>query len=231
MISNYIYNKEIKDYLFWCNRLMVDICINYPQIICTPYDYGKAYFNRHFQIQSWSLYQYSRTKLYAEAIKDFNYRMENGYPFNNYQVLQTYKVTYNEYPIISLYSEIYEYSGGAHGLTTLKGHTIDIKNGLHLTLNDLFVDDYDYSKTILTYIETEAIRRQEEDDIMYFDDLSENIIKYYDEKNFYLTNKGVAIFYPLYTIAPYATGIQIFEVPYELFGDNIHLYNLGIENL
>ena len=36
----------------------------------------------------------------------------------------------------------------------------------------------------------------------------------FDPERFYLTPEGIAVFFPLYAIAPYAEGIPVFLIPY-----------------
>jgi hypothetical protein len=44
---------------------------------------------------------------------------------------------------------------------------------------------------------------------------------YFDESNYYLTDAGIAIFYPLYTIAAFVQGIPTFIIPYEVFDGSL----------
>ena len=78
---------------------------------------------------------------------------------------------------------------------------------------------------MLACIESEAARRQITGTDHYFDNLNENIRKYFDPKNYYLDENGIAIFI-LY--------IQLLPMPQEYrfcgalpaFGDNLR-YNFA----
>ena len=40
----------------------------------------------------------------------------------------------------------------------------------------------------------------------------------FNPENFYLTGDGLAVFYPMYALAPASAGIPVFTVPYEAEG-------------
>lgn len=199
---------------------MVSINIEYPSM--SGYDYAVSRFNMYYRQRAYRSHNYARIKLFPQAVEQYQYAKSQNYPFNAYDLVQTFEPTYCKKPIISLYYE-YEYTGGAHGNTVRTGNTWDLNKATLLNLSDLFVKDYDYKKVIIKTIQTEARRRQISGQVQYFDNLDANIIKFYDDKNYYLTEGGVAIFFPLYTIAPYAVGIQVFTVPSLLFGNNIKI--------
>ena len=78
----------------------------------------------------------------------------------------------------------------------------------------LYADRYVYSGgahgDILASV-VQEIRRSEEG--IYFEDAEMLAVRNFDPKNFYLTKEGVTVFYPLYTIAPYSSGIREFLIP------------------
>lgn len=219
MTCDFIKKQTIKDKFYYMRVLMVNVNIEYPSLTGT--DSGTYKFNMYYRNKAQKTYNYARSKLYGQAVKQYQYNKSQNYPFNPYELLQTFEPTYCKKPIISLYYDLYEFTGGAHGNTVRQANTWDIRSGSQLSMSDLFEKDYDYKAVILQTIENEARRRQITGRVSYFDELSENLIKFFDEQNYYLTEEGLAVFYPLYTIAPYVAGIQVFIVPYILFGSNL----------
>ena len=49
----------------------------------------------------------------------------------------------------------------------------------------------------------------------YFENYEELVKEYFNPRNFYLNEEGVVIFYQLYEIGPYVSGIMTFTIPYE----------------
>jgi len=52
---------------------------------------------------------------------------------------------------------------------------------------------------------------------IYFENYRELIDKNFHEENFYCEPRGIVIYYQLYDIAPYASGIRTFLIPYDCF--------------
>lgn len=221
---NYVVvQKTLRRQMTFQNALMVDATIRYPQISGGPVP-GFEIFNEYYRREAAELVRYARETLYPAAVEQYRYALEQGFPFNNYVLMYAYEITCRSC-LLSLYADRYEYTGGAHGLTARTGYTWEPALGKRMALSDLFVAGYDYNAVILPAVEAEARYWQSTGEADYFDGLSENIRAYYSEENYYLSPGGVVIFYPLYTIAPYAAGIQTFTVPYALFmGGNAPRY-------
>ncbi len=228
MKCDFIKTQTIKDRLFYNKELMVDVKINYPFLV-QGFSNNTMRFNTHYRQKAQKNYRYASTSLYQAAVKQYNASKTQGFPFHNFEFVEVFEPTYCRKPMISLFYDIYEFTGGAHGNTIRKGNTWLMESprggpsesGTLITLDSLFVKDYDYTPIILRLIESEARRRQITGAAQYFENLDENIEKYFDSKNYYLTDDGIAIFYPLYTIAPYSEGIQVFIIPYKIFGDKL----------
>jgi hypothetical protein len=220
MKCDFIKSKSIKDKLYYNKTQMIDIKIDYPYIP-QPHAGYNVPFNMYYRQKAHQNYRYASSKLFHAAIKQYNTSRAQGFPFHSYEFVEVFEPTYCKEPYVSLYREIYEFTGGAHGNTTRYGSTWDLKRNKQLSLADLFKKGWDYKYFMLQFIQGEAKRRKITGQADYFDNLTENLTKYFDEKNYYLTEKGIAIFYPLYTIAPYSNGIQVFVIPYPLFGDNL----------
>ena len=224
MKCDFIKTQTIKDHLYHNKVLMVNVKIDYP-FLASNYSGNSMRFNMHYRQKAQKNYRYASTRFYQAAVKHYNVSVSQGFPFNNFELVEAFEPTYCKKPMISLFYDIYEFTGGAHGNTVRYGNTWDMRRGTLIMLESLFEANYDYKPVMLKYLGAEERRRQITGMAHYFDDLEENLSKYFDPKNYYLTDEGLAIFYPLYTIAPYSEGIQSFIIPYQLFGDNLR-YNL-----
>ena len=121
-----------------------------------------------------------------------------------------YEVFRADSQIISLIQRVYQYTGGAHGMTRQTGHTIDRASGRRLNLGDLFVPGASFAERMNHFVREEGRVRQ---------------LPMWDFKGigaqsaFYLSDAGVVLFFQQYEIAPYSAGIIQMQVPYEILAD------------
>lgn len=150
--------------------------------------------------------------LYARACAELAALRERSLPFRPWEAVLDFTVTYNEQGLLSLYTDAYEYTGGAHGMTMRCGDTWDLCNGMPRTLPSFFPQKSHWRRTLLTRAKVAVECALATDEALYFDDWETALARDFAPCRFYLTDKGVTIFYPLYTLAPYAEGIPIFLV-------------------
>ncbi|MEG2738443.1 DUF3298 and DUF4163 domain-containing protein [Clostridium sp.] len=142
---------------------------------------------------------------------------KSGYICNMpYQMFSKYSVTKESEDIISFYTDYYQFTGGAHGITTRKAYVVERKDGKILALKDLFKKGYNYKEVIDKEIKIQIAKDKEK----YFDDgktykgINENV-------KFYVRGDNLVIYYSQYEIAPYASGIPEFNISMKLFDGNI----------
>lgn len=132
-----------------------------------------------------------------------------------YEINLQYKITNNSNSLISLYSDFFNYTGGAHGNTIRYAYTINKEKEEILSLKDLFNKGYDYNKIINDEIKKQININPEK----YFESAKQfQEISY--EQNFYIEKDNLVIYYQQYEIAPYASGIPEFKIPLNLFREN-----------
>lgn len=122
--------------------------------------------------------------------------------------------------LISLPVTYYQYTGGAHGLTTKVAYNYNLKTGKILKLKDLFKEGFDY-KSIIDKKVREDIEKEKD---IYFENgalfkgISEN-------QAYYLNRDSIIVYFQQYEIAPYSSGIREFKIPYEELKEGL-LYKL-----
>lgn len=129
-----------------------------------------------------------------------------------YELYIDYKLTYNKNNIISIPMNIYEFTGGAHGMTYLNSYNYNLINGKKLKLSDIFKENIDYKKIIDNYIKY-VIKKNP--DIYFQGNNGFKGIK--EEQSFYIEDDGIVIYFDLYEIAPYYVGIPKFKIKYDEF--------------
>ena len=197
------------------NVTMMDVDISYPQVIMREDAQASVPINRFYRSVAQRYYNYALPTLFGSAVKEYQNDRKNGYPFRPYSAMMVYEVPYNRNGFLSIYYELYEYTGGAHGNTTRYSDTWHA--GRHLKLQDLFTGN-SYKSIIFSEIFAQINQNIAAGTDTYFDDYQKNVFQNFDEKNFYLTPEGLAVYFPLYTVAPYSSGIVTFVIPYGAFG-------------
>lgn len=174
---------------------------------------GEKYNEINSEIELWI------TKWINEAnkIADEYYGSIDIKPNFPFELNNKYTISYNNDKIISMYIDNYQYTGGAHGITIRKSYTIDLETGKSLEVKDLFNEAYDYNKVICSEINKQINEHPEN----FFKE-SQILKEKQCFKEFFLSDKGIVVYYQLYDIAPYVYGIPEFTIKKELF-DNKYL--------
>lgn len=157
---------------------------------------------------------YCRGDFYKMAVQDATDAVENGFPVKEYEFLKTFDVTCNEECVLSLYHDTYVYSGGAHGNTERTSETWRFPEGRKITLESLMPKGAHYRAAIIARIIAVISRNPEP----YFDDYKKLVIESFKPESFYLTPDGIAFYFQQYEIAPYSSGIPVFEFSYDAIG-------------
>jgi len=154
-----------------------------------------------------------RDDLEKQARKAYKEAQESGNPFRQFAAYTTYDTHYFSEKILSLTVDMYQYTGGAHGFTTRKAYNYNLETGAQITYKDIFGQKIDYASVIVNEVVSQIQARPED----FFPDAVETVKTFTDEQPFYLTNDGIVMYYGLYEIAPYASGIQEFLIPFSKF--------------
>jgi Protein of unknown function (DUF3298). len=186
--------------------------IEYPRFHHLIYQDQMDRINQWYRSQAEALQQNYETELYKEAVEQFEYSKTNQFPFNPYDAVSVYDVTYNQNDILSLYFDDYVYSGGAHGNTVRHSDTWNIKSGCRISLFQN-VEDPDALRTQIINVIKEQIAEQMKGEAnWYFDEYPQFVTEYFNPESFYLMPDGVVFYYQQYEIAPYSSGIPEFKM-------------------
>lgn len=206
-IKNNVLQKE----LTYDNTVVLKYHIEYPSIVTNSYLPGKERFNIYNRKQAMELRNKTENELYKEAIEVYKYNKENGYPIMVFEVYKTFNITYNIGKLISLYSDEYTYTGGAHGNTIRTSETWNLVYGRKLELSELYKNPY-FIIDILKTINLQISENPEN----YFSNSCNLVLETFNPENFYLIDKNkIVIYFQQYDIAPYSSGIPVFEMKLE----------------
>lgn len=151
--------------------------------------------------------------LKTESEKYLQGAKEEGWEIRKYIATIYYIVHYQKNDLLSLSVFYYSYTLGAHGNTLQCAYNFNLLNGEEILLSDILKGKKDY----VDIINQEIRRRIELNPQKYFSEWSvfQSIS---EEQPFYLIEGGIVVYFGLYEIAPYSSGIRYFKIPYSLFG-------------
>lgn len=149
-------------------------------------------------------------ELAAEAKGAADEAKEADLPHRQYQAYTRFDVYGNQETILSVAVTFYQYTGGAHGLSFIETVNVDLGAGRLLTLTDV-LPDARHREILLEAIREEIAAAKD-----YYFPESLNLTVLPDEGNFYIEGDMLVVYYDLYEIAPYATGMPTFKIPLSL---------------
>ncbi len=156
-----------------------------------------------------------KNQLQTESEEYLQSAKNEEWEIRKYEASTYYIVHYQKDDLLSLSVFYYRYTLGAHGHTLQRAYNFNLENGEEILLGDILKGKKDYVDII-----NQEIRRQIElNPQEYFSEWSvfQSIS---EEQPFYLIEDGIVVYFGLYEIAPYASGIRYFQIPYSLFGNS-----------
>jgi hypothetical protein len=110
----------------------------------------------------------------------------------------------NEKAVLSLSLFNYAYTGGAHGITLQHSYTLDITSGKSYSLGDLFRPGSGYVKRLSDLIRAQIESRQIP--------ILEPFRTILPNQPFYIADRTLVIYFPLFELTPYAFGFPYFPI-------------------
>ncbi|MCE3198166.1 PdaC/SigV domain-containing protein [Paenibacillus sonchi] len=143
------------------------------------------------------------TKFAAEAEKEIANKPSDDRP---YEYDGGYVITYNQDGILSLITQQYEYNGGAHGMTYRNAFTFSLKDGKRLLIGDVLKANPNYKKELNAKLS--KLIKADGGYLGGFNGLN-------TEKNFYVKDGKMVVFFQLYEYTAYAAGFPQFEFTFK----------------
>jgi len=171
----------------------------------------QRYFNHVIQlwITRW------REQLYPAQCDILDQASEHGSTFHPLHVELNHIVTYWNDPIFSVRLDVTESRPGTRPQLFCMGETWDLSTGYPLPLRSFFPKKSgNWRKIILASLKNQADQQIKSGESLLDPDCCQIIERTFDPNRYYLTNKGIAIFFPLYFLGPYAEGIPVFVIPF-----------------
>lgn len=124
----------------------------------------------------------------------------------------SYELTFNRNDLLSFTSTEFEWLGGAHPSTELRGAIYDLKQGKSIRPEDLLVLD---EVGIKKFIADEVMKLYKKNPENYFPEEVKGLQNYDFEYGTYLNDDGFVFFLQPYIVAPYVTGVVSVYLRYQ----------------
>lgn len=170
---------------------------------------------RYYRLQSRAFLGYCQKELLPLAQAEARAALAESRPLPEFRVELTYQVTYNAHGFWSLYTQMREHTLPGADFLLRRGDTWDLNSGYPAALSDFFPRRSGWKRRVLSAAEQEALRRERAGMCRYHESWRRDLRRHFSARNYYLTEEGLVIFYPMYALAPASAGIPIFTLPYE----------------
>lgn len=153
--------------------------------------------------------------LFPAACKAFSEASEGGSVFHPWRAQLNYTLTYWHDPIFSLRFDAIESMGNPRPHRFCMGETWDRSTGYPRSLRSFFPGQaLIWRKKILASLKQQADQQISSGESLLAPECKQIMDRAFDPDRFYLTDDGIALFYPLYILGPYAEGIPVFMIPF-----------------
>lgn len=154
------------------------------------------------------------TNLFSKACQAKDTAMENSQSFLAWQAKLDFTVTLWKPPLLSLRFDAAETNETSRPVLICSGETWDCATGYPRTLRSFFsAQNFRWRKDIMEHLHTQISARLASGESLLDTDCTQVMGRIFDSDHYYLTEDGISIFYPLYTLGPYAEGIPVFTIP------------------
>ena len=150
-----------------------------------------------------------RYRIQAESEEYLQSAKSKGEEIRKYIASAYYIIHYQKDSILSISVFYYCYIGGAHGCTVQEAYNLNLVNGERITLPEILKEKKDYVEII-----NREIKRQIKLNPDAYFEKGAAFQSISPEQPFYLIEDGIVIYFGLYEIAPYSSGIRYFKIPY-----------------
>lgn len=195
---------------FCGGQIVLSYRVEYPEFTASFCVQNLRLINNFYRQRADRLMYRVHQCLIPLAIDGYHDAVQNGNPVLPYEVVSEFTVTQNDGRLLSLYTDCYEFTGGAHGNTVRTSETWNIKKGCRLSLKETCsCADGRLNDRIKAEIKNQIGKNAEN----YFENYEELIDQTFNPSQFYVKDGQLVVYFQQYDIAPYSTGITEFVIP------------------
>lgn len=203
---------ETEEEMYYRDKPVLKYSLQYPRFLSATFRPAANAMNRYYRARLAINRQQMRQGLYCQAVRALLHARENDIPFNPFEAVCSSTVSFNQDCAASLYFDAYRYTGGAHGTTTRSSDTWDLTCGRRVSMARFFPPSAAYKAYVIGAVTAQIADQAGEG--AYFEDYQENAARYFNAGSFFLVPDGLVVYYQQYQLAPYASGLPQFLIPF-----------------
>ena len=195
-------NITLSKVKFCMGNPVLTYAVRYPEFTSSCFSQCAKKINQYYRQRAENLVCRIHQCMIPAAIKDYRTNTDENRPALPYELISEYTVTQNERCLLSLYTDCYQMTGGAHGNTIRSSETWDLKTGCKICLPELCACQ---GSKIYTAIKTEIKKQIAAQAENYFENYEELVEQTFCGSQFYIENGKAVVYFQQYDIAPYVT--------------------------
>lgn len=169
---------------------------------------------RYYQLQGRAFLRYCQRALLPRAQAEYQAALAASRPLPCLEAELTYRVTFNRGGLWSLYTQSRESGPGGQTLLLRRGDTWNLAEGYPVPLSAFLPRRSGWKRRLIALAAEEIQRRERAGMGRYPEDWRRRLRRHFSAGRFYLTEEGLAFFYPMFALAPASEGIPVFTIPY-----------------
>lgn len=170
--------------------------------------------DRYFAQMAQTWQERWETVLYPRACQALADARSSSRPFSPWRAELDYTVTLWRPPLLSLRLDATETTVSSKPLLQRMGETWDCASGYPRPLRSFFPPKAPrWRAGLLGSLKGQAEQRLASGESLLDPDCTRVMVRAFAPERFYLTEEGLAVFYPMYILGPYAEGIPVFTLP------------------
>ena len=186
--------------------------IRYPVVMYGGAPGSAAAISHYYNQFAEGYLRFVRAKLLPAARRAYVQATRFGAPIVDFTAEQRCEMTFNR-GYVSGYIEQYEKEDGGAGHIRY-GETFELSSGKIMRLRDFFLPGGRWKRVLVSEVQR-IIEGQRKSGASFSENAARLAKSKIRPEQFYLTERGVTIFYPEGALAPRHSGILAFLVPYE----------------
>ena len=169
---------------------------------------------RFYHLQAHAFLRYCEHWLLPKATAQHQAAISSSAPLPHMHVQLNYQITYLENALWSLYTQSCEPDASGETLYFRHGDTWDLSTGYPVTLSSFFPPRTRWKTHLLALVAQQIQAQEHTGTTRYYPEWHKLLRRHFNPRNYYLTPKGIIIFFPMCAIAPPSEEIPTFLLPY-----------------
>ena len=193
---------------------LLECSCEYPQILTKKEDGPQAMINGDIKREMEQRYQNNCEDALVNALyivdlfsKSDDITGPSWFPLT---ASVTYRITLNQYGILSIVFLEFRWYGGAHPMTEQFSMTYNVETGKRITAAEVLGETEEEVKRLIA---NGFMKQYEEDPSKFFPDAVKDLGQLKFEYRYYLTDHNIVFYFNPYELGPYVSGILEYSMP------------------